>query len=331
MLVDLDEGGLLEYRSAQTEPADFEAFWTKTLTQARAHPMVPRVEPARTPLTTLDVFDVTFPGFAGQPIKAWLLHPRGAARGELPTVVHFAGYGGGRGRPLERSQWASCGFANLVVDTRGQGDGWTRADTADPDGVAVGGGEPIARGLADPHDYYYRRFFTDAVRAVEAAATLDVVDPERIAVQGGSQGGGAALAAAGLLGAGFGPTPLPVVAATVAYAPFLCDFPRAVRITDEAPYSRIADFLRVHRDLADRALDTLRYVDGVNLARHAVAPAYFSAGLMDPIVPPSTVYGAYHAYAGPKEITAWPFARHEAGGVDDDEAAVAFFRRVLGG
>ena len=34
---------------------------------------------------------------------------------------------------------------------------------------------------------------------------------------------------------------------------------------------------------------------------------------MDEVCPPSTVYAAYNAYAGPKQIRSYPFAGHEDG------------------
>lgn len=64
--------------------------------------------------------------FSGQPIKGWLVRPRGA-EGRLPAVVSYVGYGGGRGRPHDHLLWASAGYAHLVMDTRGQGAGWSRA------------------------------------------------------------------------------------------------------------------------------------------------------------------------------------------------------------
>ena len=57
---------------------------------------------------------------------------------------------------------------------------------------------------------------------------------------------------------------------------------------------------------------TLSYLDVVN---HAQAgrrrPALFSAGLSDAVTPPSTVFAAYHHYAGPKDIAVYPFGGHE--------------------
>lgn len=178
----------------------------------------------------------------------------------------------------------------------------------------------LTRGVEDPATYYYRRLITDAVRAVDAARTLAPVDPARVAVLGQSQGGGLALAVAALV---------PDLAAAVAHVPFLCDFPRAVLVTDAHPYREIADYLAVHRDRVEAVHRTLSYVDGVNFARRAAVPARFSVALMDEIVPPSTVFAAHQAYAGPKELTVWHYNGHEAGGPEDDAGALDFLRARL--
>jgi len=316
MFTDLPEPALREYRSTQTDPDDFDEFWATTLAETRAHPLDLRVERVDTGLTTLDVYDVTFSGRAGQPVRAWLRVPAGAT-GPLPAVVQFVGYGGGRGAAVENLFWASAGFAHLQMDTRGQGSGWSIGATPDPDGSGPAHPGVMTRGIDLRETYYYRRVFTDAVRAVEAARGLDVVDASRVSVVGGSQGGGIALAVAGLV---------PEVAAVAAYVPFLCDFRRATVITDADPYKEIGRYLAVHRHRASSVHDVLAYFDGVNFARRATAPARFTTALMDPICPPSTVFGAFHAYGGPAEITVWPYNGHEGGGSEDDLLALALFR-----
>ena len=72
-------------------------------------------------------------------------------------------------------------------------------------------------------------------------------------------------------------------------------------------------YLAAHRDLVDTAFATLAYFDGAVLGRSAAAPALFSVALMDATCPPSTVFAAYHAYAGPKEIEVYEFNDHEGG------------------
>lgn len=321
MFVDLPEAELREYRSAQVDPADFDAFWGETLDASRAAaPAGATLERVDAGLRTLDVFDVTFPGFAGQPIRAWLRVPRGAS-GPLPTVVQYQGYGGGRGLPTENLLYASAGFAHLHVDTRGQGSGWSLGAT--PDEGVSGPQIPgvMTRGIDRRETYYYRRLFTDAVRAVDAARTLDVVDASRIAVTGGSQGGGITLAVAGLAEG---------LAAVLPQVPFLCDFPRAVTIHDRDPYHELVRYLAQHRTKASAVLETLAYFDGVNFARRATAPAWFTVALMDEVCKPSTVFGAFNAYAGPKRIEVFPFNGHEGGGAQSEGEQVRILHEVFG-
>jgi len=59
--------------------------------------------------------------------------------------------------------------------------------------------------------------------------------------------------------------------------------------------------------------NTLAYFDGMHFAPRATSPALFSVALMDDTCPPSTVFAAYNQYAGPKEITVWPYNGHEGG------------------
>jgi cephalosporin-C deacetylase len=321
MFVDLPEAELRAYRSSQFDPADFDAFWQATLDESRA--MAPAgavLEPVDVGLRTLDVFDVTFPGFGGQPIRAWLRMPRGAS-GPLPTVVQYVGYGGGRGRPTENLLLASAGFAHLHVDTRGQGSAWSVGDTADSGEAGPQIPGMMTRGIDHRDTYYYRRLFTDAVRAVDAARTLDVVDASRIAVTGGSQGGGITLAVAGLVDG---------LTAVLPQVPFLCDFPRALTIHDRDPYHEVVRYLAQHRGKVASVLDTLAYFDGVNFARRATAPAWFTVALMDETCKASTVFGAYNAYAGPKQIEVFPFNGHEGGAAQTDADNVRILHEVFG-
>ena len=59
-----------EYRSPYREPEDFDDFWTSTLAEARQFPLDVTVTPVETHLVTVEVFDVTYPGFGGHPIRA---------------------------------------------------------------------------------------------------------------------------------------------------------------------------------------------------------------------------------------------------------------------
>jgi cephalosporin-C deacetylase len=295
---------LADYRPAVAEPEDFDTFWRNTLAETDAFPLDVRLSAADTPYQTVQIFDVSFAGFGGDRINAWLARPAGR-RDDLPALVEFLGYGGGRDVPGANLEWASAGYAHLLVDTRGQGSRWGGGgDTPDPHGSAPSAPGFMTRGINSPETYYYRRVFTDGVRAVAALRSLDGVDADRVAVHGVSQGGGISLAVAGLVGD---------LAAVLPDVPFLCHFERAVDFCENDPYAEITRYLAVHRDLVDQTFATLAYFDGVNFARRAAAPALFSVGLMDQTTPPSTVYAAYNAYAGPKEMVVYRFNDHEGG------------------
>jgi cephalosporin-C deacetylase len=303
-LTDMPLEELHGYRPDVPEPDDFDTFWDTTLSAARAAGDVAGTEYRRveTPLTAVDVFDVRFPGWGGQPIAAWLLLPKGATQ-PLPAVVTYLGYSCGRGFPTEHLLWTATGYANLVVDSRGQGH-----DTPDPDAVPTSQWVEgfMTHGIDDPHDHYYRRLMTDCVRAVDVARAHPAIDAGRIVVQGGSQGGGLALATAGLAG--------DRIAGALVDVPFLCHYRRGTDIASAGPYVEVARYLGWHkREDPERAFATLNYFDGVHFAARATAPALFSVGLMDPVCPPSTVYAAYNRYAGDKEMTVWRFGDHAGG------------------
>jgi len=320
-LFDMPLEHLKAYRPDRTEAADFDDFWSRTLSASRELAAVPAFEPFDAGLATVETFDVTFSGYGGQPIKGWLLLPR-ERTGPLPCVVEYIGYSGGRSFPTDWLLWSSVGFAHLVMDTRGQGSGFSPGDTPD---LETEGGNPQAagfmtRGIASPDTYYYRRLFTDAVLAVDAVRTHPAVDPARVAVTGGSQGGGISLAVSGLV---------PDLQAVAADVPFLCHYRRASEITDADPYKEIGRYCLSHRDKIDEVFETLTYFDGVNFSARANAPALFSTALMDQICPPSTVFAAYNHYAGPKDIKVWRYNGHEGGGTFQVQERVRFLKEHL--
>jgi cephalosporin-C deacetylase len=318
---DLPLEQLRTFAPARTEPADFDSFWSQTLFETNAHPLEAKFTRVDYGLNALETFDVTFNGYGGQPIKGWLNFPRGG--NNLPCVVEFIGYGGGRGFPNNWLSMASAGFAHLIMDTRGQGSTWQNGDTPD---ISLGGSSPqipgfMTRGILDAKTYYYRRLMTDAVRATEAARHAPGVDSSRIAVKGGSQGGGLSLAVAGLV---------PDIAAALPDVPFLCMYRRATELIDTHPYAEISQFCRTHRDKIETVFETLSYFDGLNFAARAKAPALFSVGLMDTICPPSTVFAAFNHYAGKKNILEYSYNGHEGGQAYNELEQIKFLHALWG-
>lgn len=322
MIFDLPLEQLRDYQPELEEPADFDEFWAATLEQTRAFPLAASFVPVDSLLATVEVFDVRFAGYGGTPIAGWLILPR-HRDAPLPCVVEYIGYGGGRGLPHDWLDWSAFGYAHLVMDTRGQGSSWRSGVTSDvhPAGFAPHVPGFLTLGLPNRDDYYYRRLYADAARAVEAARAHPGVDGSRIAVAGGSQGGGLAIAAASLAGN---------VQAAMPDVPFLSHFRRAVDLAGGAPYTELLNWCRVHSDLAEDAFATLRYFDVAILGRRASAAALFSVGLLDPTCPPSTVYAAYNNYGGAdKDIRVWPWHEHEVGPGRQRAEQAAWLQSVL--
>jgi len=321
MLFDLPLNELQQYKPERGEPKDFDQFWERTLNETRQFPIDASFTPVDFALDLIDTFDVRFRGYGGQTIRGWFMLPKGA-RAPLPCVVNYIGYGGGRGFPTDWLVFPCAGYATFVMDTRGQGSAWLNGDTPD---LIDGGSSPhfpgfMTLGILEADTYYYRRLYTDAVRAVEAARLHPLVDGRRVIATGGSQGGGLALVVSGLV---------PDLAAVMPNVPFLCNFYRAVTITDEDPYHEIARFLKVQRDKVDTVFRTLSYFDGMNFAARANAPALFSTGLMDTTCPPSTVFAAYNHYAGKKDIKVYSFNLHDGGGSHHEIEMLKFLKNEL--
>ncbi|MCZ9883293.1 acetylxylan esterase [Arthrobacter sp. B2a2-09] len=300
-------------------PDDFDSFWRATLADSELHPLELRVEPVESPLRTIDVYDLTFAGFGGEPVKAWLRLPK-TKESRLQAIVEYVGYGSGRGHHIENLLWSSAGYAHLTMDTRGQGSSHSIGHTPDSHGSGPSTPGFATRGIGDPNGYYYRRVITDAVRAVAAIRTFDCVDPSRVAVFGASQGGGIALAVAGLVEG---------LSAVVAKVPFMSNFPLGIDLAESGPYTEIASWLRIHAQEETAALHTLSYFDAVNFVQGATAPALFSAALKDAVCPAPTVYTAYDSYAGEKSLNLWKYSGHEGGGASEEFGVLTFLEASM--
>lgn len=301
--IDLPIDQLRTYVPEAVPPPDLSQFWSETVAGNAEVPRVRLVAEERS-LKGVRSYAVRFDGSTGGTVAGWYVRPSGD--GTYPGVVTFHGYSGRGNRPLELYSLAAQGVGVLSMDCAGQG--------GDSSGIPSASGHVsgwLTQGITDPRGYYYRTVYADAVRALEVLAGLDGIDPGRLAVTGVSQGGGIALAAAAL-------SSRPVFA--WADVPFLCDFPRAVKVAPASPYGEITDLVRARPELEEVVFSTLAYFDVANLAPEVTCPCVVTVSLWDEVCPPSTIFGMFSRLgSSTKDLRIRPFHRHQLS-YENDEA-----------
>jgi cephalosporin-C deacetylase len=160
----------------------------------------------------------------------------------------------------------------------------------------------MTQGIEHPKQYYYRYTYIDCVRALDWLAGQDEIDPDRMGITGGSQGGGLTLAVAAL-------SDRPKLA--ISEVPFLCHFRRSVDIAAAGPYREISDWMRMRPETAEQAWQTLGYIDGMNLAGWIRCRTVVTVGLWDDVCPPSSVFAAYNYIEADKQMEVFDFTGHE--------------------
>jgi cephalosporin-C deacetylase len=141
----------------------------------------------------------------------------------------------------------------------------------------------------------------DAVRAIDVAATLPEVDPERIVTFGGSQGGALSIVASALSGHS--------QKCYSGITSYCCLQERVEK--GSGILNGVTEYLRKYPWETDKAMETLSYFDVINMVSLLKVPVLFCMGLADPICLPQFVYSAYAHVPGEKAVDMYPFVEHK--------------------
>jgi cephalosporin-C deacetylase len=288
---------LHNYKPELTGKADLEAYWEDTISAYREKPFNELMVESDSALAQATVYDISYEGFDNTRIHGWFIVPAAGVEERPPCVVVFHGYPGSAGYPEEHAKWLQAGFAVLSLDIRGQlGRSGNRLDA---DSGQVKGF--ITQNILDKDRSYYRAIIVDGLRGMDWLVGRPEIDPDRIAVAGGSQGGGFALAMGAL-------SDKP--RAILADIPNLCHLDYGI-YHSTGSLSELAQYCSHYPHHLGKVLDTLSYFDMLNLAHRIKVPALLSVGLKDPICPPETVFPVYHRIASPvKDLQIYPFIGH---------------------
>ena len=291
-------------------PGDFDLFWENELHAQNSVPVEAEVRLyAEHDDGVIHAVRVAMP--AGGDVYGWLLVPRAnRAQAKFPAVVRFHGSGVYRLAPENGVNWSAKGVMVFSVNPHPIPNDWPQERYVELRSGALA--DYRTRGRDDRRTIYFRGMFLRASRAVDFVASLPEWDGEHLVVEGHSQGGGQALAAAALN---------EKVTALVVSCPTHCDHTGPV-IGRVAGWPKIVE---VHDGVPDSAqVEAARYYDGVSFASRISVPASFSLGFLDDLCPPTGVYAAYNQLGGRKSI------RHDVnvGHVHTDAAREAAHRWV---
>jgi len=305
--------GLYHYMADTTAQPDLDQFWEQTLRLNEGGAPYRRTE-VHSPMQA-EVSKLTFEAHDGTPVHGWYLLPPQPIRKPCPCIVIYHGYHGSKGDPENYAHWLLMGFAVYAIDVRGQG-GETGNLAPQSFGMTSGW---MTQGILDKEECYYKHITLDGLRAVQVASEQPEIDPERIFVMGGSQGGGLALITAALSGK---------VRGAVANVPNMCHMDFGI-LNSTSSLAEAAKFVTIFPDKLEQVLKTLSYFDIINLADRITLPVLVSVGLKDMVCMPEAIFAAYNRlHSKDKTMEVFPFMGHALGNGMNIKA-YEFMKRLL--
>lgn len=279
------------------EPADFTAFWDATLSEAAKMPLsytrerYPELcsEKVNCDLIKLKVNE-------RQNVYAYLFTPVGAKAGTCPAVLCPPGAGIKTIRN-PKPFYAENGFIRLEMEIHGLDPRIpeeTFAEIVSAFNSSSNG--YLENGIDSRERYYMRHVYVAMVKAIDLLTSLPEWDGKNVAVQGGSQGGGLSLIAAGLDKR---------VTQCVVNHPALAD------MAGYAEPGRTGGYPHMSRELlTPEHVRTLSYYDAVNFARHITCPVRMTWGYNDNVCTPTTSYAVWNTLTCPKDAVITPINEH---------------------
>ena len=282
----------LRIQPTTTLPEDFMSWWQAELKKAEQVPLLPvfKHEPGMSN-GKADVYMVHFQNHkAGSYIYGMLTVPK--TPGKHAAVVEYPGAGIHKFQSGNMA-WADSDIVCLQIGIHGIP---LDMEAEVYQNLTNGGMANYAYlGLEHHDNYYYRRVFLGAAKAVDFLKTLDYVDSTRIGVYGGSQGGLLSLVVAALK---------PEVRCVSAAYPAMCE-------TAGSRYERAEGWPRlfVWRKGTDtpQIRDVVRYFDAVNFARFVTQDIQFIQGYNDHVCMPTTTFSAYNVIPKGRKILLTPY------------------------
>lgn len=286
----------LKIKPSLPVPHDFDSFWRAQKQRLAAVPANTRLTPVKSPEREVVCFDLQVDS-VGAPVSGYFAKPEAAKAKSLPIILTVHGAGVRSSSLGGAADWARRDFLALDINAHGIPNGQPERFYTD---LANGElKEYRTQGRESRETVYFLGMFLRLVRAIDFLTAQPEWDGRTLVVHGSSQGGAQSIVAAGLDRR---------VTFFAAGVPAMCDHTGAA-------VGRVSGWPKLVPTGSDGKPDSglqqvARYYDAVNFATRTKAAGILTVGFVDTTCPPTSVYAAYHAMKGRKEMFNDPPSPH---------------------
>ena len=289
-----------KFKPGTSRPKDLERFWRSEKTELRALPLQVKEVPVPHTDAGYQCFDMELNCTGPKPVRGYFARPSSAAPKSLPIIIYFhaAGVYGDwcRSKPEIALRYAKMGNGSLAFDLNAHGMLNGQSDSYYLDLEDNELKNYAQTGLENRETVYFRGMYLRLIRTLDYLTSMPEWDGKRILVIGESQGGGQALAAAGLDKR---------VSAVIATVPAMCDWGGSLVGRKGCwPYP-----FETKNDQS-KMVSALPYFDAAHLLKGSKATILAEIGLIDMTCPSSAIYAALNQARGKKIIFAVPYRAH---------------------
>ena len=281
-------------------PKDLKKYWATEKQALKALPLDVKFGKNESSEFPFVCFDTEINCTRPKPARGYFARPTKAAPKSLPIVllVHAAGVKGSwcKSDPKEALRYAKMGKGVMCFDLNAHGmlDGqpdeyYNNLEAGELKNYYISG-------LENRDDFYFCGMYLRLIRTLDFLTKLPEWDGKRILVIGESQGGGQALAAAGLDSR---------VSAVVATVPAMCDWGGTLvgrKGGWPQPFEQPGDMKKMK--------SVLPYFDTAHLLKDSKATLVVEIGLVDNTCPSTSVYAAINQAKGQKIIYPVTYREH---------------------
>lgn len=288
----------------KTRVKDFDSFWDEACKEVNSTD-IKIVMSEQKNIDKRSVERFTFTGIDGTPIHATYLgveNPKGC-------VIKTHGYGGNSGEIHEHLVWGTCDYDCIIFDARLQGN-VTGSKTAIEEMYKS---SVMTMNISEAKNYYLKLLYTDMLRVIRyAKERFDYP----IILEGTSQAGGVALAAAALSDD---------VELVMANVPSFSNFPNRI-IKGTGSCKILQEYIKLYPRRKEIVEKTTSYFDLYHLVSRIKCPVVASVGGLDETCPAEDFLKAYEKIESKKILKIYPLSGHEGGGKKHSKYELEFLQ-----